>query len=81
MRYAKLINGKIEWARNPLWIGNTMIANPTEEHYKSMGFLPVVLQEIPQKEGYYYEPYYEENGDVIYQKWNEKVLPLLLNVN
>lgn len=74
MRYAKLINGKIEWAKNPLWIGNTMVANPTEEHYKSMGFLPVVLQEIPQKDGYYFEPRYIEIDGKIYQYWEEKVL-------
>lgn len=73
MRYAKLINGKIEFAKNPLWIGDTMVSNPTAEHYKSACFLPVVFQEIPQKDGYYYEPFYEEKDGAIHQYWEERI--------
>ena len=78
MRYGKIINGKIEFAKNPLWFGNTMVSNPTEKHYKELGYLPIITQPIPQKDGYYYEPYYVEVDNSIYQFWTEKVADLLI---
>ena len=78
MRYGKIINNdKIEFAKNPLWIDGKMIANPTEEHYVQAGYLPVITQPIPQRDGYYYEPYYKVISGAIYEFWDEKIASVL----
>ena len=78
MRYGKMVDGKIEFAKNPLWLGKTMVANPTEKHYIEAGYLPVIMQNIPNNDGYYYEPYYVEVDGKIYQYWTEKVASKLV---
>lgn len=77
MRYGKIVDGKIKFANNPLWIGDTMIANPTKKHYTEAGYLPVITQPMPQRDGYYYEPYYTEIAGAIYEFWTEKVASVL----
>lgn len=46
-------------------------ATNREDIYNAIGFYKYVETEMPVKEGYYYSAYYEKNGNVLYQKWEE----------
>lgn len=53
--------------------GEFVISNPTQEQLTEAGYKPLVTDEMPIKEGFYYIPYYEELEEVIVKKWEEHV--------
>ena len=67
MRYAKLIDDEIIYAKNPLKIDEQHIITNDFGQY---GFKPVVIPEAPTQEGYYAVPdgFEETEGEII-QKW------------
>ena len=67
MRYAKLIDGALHYAPNPIRVGGEDIFtnNPTE-----FGFKPVVYPTVPEQDGYYAVfNGWEETETDIRQKW------------
>lgn len=47
--YAKIDNGRLAYAKNPLWLENkTMIANPTEADLLRLGYKKVIMGEYPK---------------------------------
>lgn len=75
INYGKIENEKLIYAKNPLWVGNKMIGNPTAQDYENNGFKPVIYSEMPIKEGCYYTATYTDDGTVIKQGWKEHELP------
>lgn len=69
--YGKIENGILTRAKNPLWIGKKMIANPTKELLEEYGYKPIINTEKPIKEGYYYTPIYTELSSEIIESWKE----------
>ena len=72
MIYAKVNkNNQLELPKIPL-IGNGWASiGPTEVQLLSCGYLPVIENTKPVKEGYYHTPYYEQEENEIIQKWKE----------
>ena len=59
--YAKLIDGKLEYAPNKLIIGEEQIFNAPAEIYSKKGYVPVVKSEIPESDdNFHYSPVYTE---------------------
>lgn len=46
-------------------------ATNREEIYNPIGFYKLVKTKIPEKEGFYYTEFFEKDGNVLYQKWEE----------
>ena len=70
MRYAKLIEGVIEWAPKKIKDGNTVTYNPPAEMLTELGYLPVTMTDPPEApEGYYAESHWEEQDGEIVQVW------------
>lgn len=77
MRYAKLINNQIQYAPNPIKVGDRVIGNPPGEVYIQQGFLPVIETDPPEApEGYYYSPGWEEQDGQIVQTWELVEIPI-----
>lgn len=71
--YAKLINGKLQIAPNPLIVDDMTIANPTEEMLIQQGYMLVVETVKPyDSSDYYYKDKYVVTDNKIIQSW-EKV--------
>lgn len=70
-RYAKLKNGALKFAPNPIRVGNNYIGNPPAHIYIEKGYKPVVHTEYPEEvpEGYHYEEKWVENYEAITQTW------------
>ena len=80
MRYAKLINGEMHFAPNPVIIDDRQIGNPPREVYVEQGYKPVYYSDPPEAEpGFIAVPHWEEDvvmGDpVINQVWVVEVEP------
>lgn len=45
-----------------------------EKIYNEMGYLRYIRSEMPVKPGFYFTPYYEEDGKCLYQRWQEHEL-------
>ena len=72
--YAKIIDGNIQFAKRIEKIGGEMVNFPTEEQYRSIGFLPVRFVDYPD-DGKYYEESWEEADDEIVRTWTMVELP------
>ena len=71
MNYAKLIDGKLVLAPNPILVGGNYIGNPPGSVYEDAGYKPVVYTDPPTvEEGYIAVPDWEEEGDEIVQTWS-----------
>ena len=76
MKYAKLINGEMHFAPNPIIIADRQIGNPPGEVYEEQGSLPVVYTDPPVVEpGYVAVPGWEEQAEEIVQVWTVEVEP------
>lgn len=70
MDYAKLIDGAIRFASNPIIVADRQIGNPPGEVYLSEGFKPVTYTDPPEVEpGYIAVPGWEETETEIVQTW------------
>ena len=76
MKYAKLIDGQLVCAPNPIIIADRQIGNPPGEVYLSEGYKPVVYTDPPETEpGYIAVPGWEENAGAIVQTWTVEEEP------
>ena len=65
MEYAKICGDKVSvYTKKTVRIGNTLIANPTRETMQSLGYKPLVEDELPLGEGAM-RVFYRDEGDVI----------------
>lgn len=90
MEYAKMIDGELLFAPNPIVIGDRQIGNPPNSVYEEQGYKPVRYTDPPVVEpGYIAVPCWEDDGDEIVQTWSiepegdlsaEEVLDILLGV-
>ena len=70
MTYAKLINNQIQFAPNPIIVGDRQIGNPPGEVYEVQGYKPVTYTDSPEVEpGYIAVPGWEEQAEAIVQTW------------
>lgn len=77
MKYAKLIDGEIFFAPNPIIIGDRQIGNPPGEVYEAEGYKPVVYTDPPVVEpGYIAVPGWEETAEEIVQIWTVEQVPI-----
>ena len=71
MTYAKLIDGEIQFAPNPILVGGNYIGNPPASVYEADGYKEVVYTDPPSVEpGYIAVPGWQEEDDEIVQVWN-----------
>lgn len=73
MRYAKLTDGEIIYAKNPLEIDEQLIITNDFTQY---GYKPVIIPEPPEEDGYY--PVFDgwdETEEEIVQKWRLEPIP------
>ena len=71
MKYAKLIDGDLILAPNPLLVGANYIGNPPGSVYEAEGYKPVVYTDPPTvEEGYIAVPGWDEEDDEIVQTWS-----------
>lgn len=71
MRYAKLIDGVIEFAPKKIKDGDSTTYNPTGEMLEELGYLPVMFTDPPETEpGYYAVSEWEEIDGTIVQRWH-----------
>ena len=77
MRYAKLIEGELILAPNPIIIGDRQIGNPPGEVYEAEGYKPVIYTEPPVVEpGYVAVPGWTETAEEIVQTWTVEEEPI-----
>lgn len=70
MNYAKLINGDLSYAPNPIIHDGVWIGNPSAEVYLAEGYLPVIYTEPPQTNpGYVAVCGWYDEGDALRQTW------------
>lgn len=77
MKYAKLINGEMYFAPNPIIVGDRQIGNPPGSVYEAEGYKPVVYSDPPGEApaGYQWtETWSEEDGN-IQQGWVLEAVP------
>lgn len=69
--YAKLINGNLQPAPNPIYIDPWWIGNPTPEMLISEGYKPVRFTDPPTepREGYQWSEVWSETDTEIVQGW------------
>lgn len=70
MRYAKLIDGSIVYAPNPILHDGLWYGNPPASVYEAEGYKPVRYTEPPTVEpGFVAVPGWEETPEAIVQTW------------
>lgn len=70
MRYAKLINGSISYAPNPILHAGLWYGNPPGSVYEAEGYKPVIYTDPPETQpGYIAVPGWEETETEIVQIW------------
>lgn len=71
MTYAKLIDGKLVFAPNPIRVGGNFIGNPPASVYEAEGYKPVHFNEPPTepREGYQWVETWGETDTEIVQDW------------
>ena len=76
MNYAKLIDGNLVLAPNPVTIDGRRIGNPPAETLLALGYLPVIYTEPPTVEPGYVavEGWTEEAGSIV-QTWTVEEEP------
>lgn len=76
MRYAKIVEGDLQYAPNPIVDGAVRIGNPPEDVYLRRGYKPVRYTDPPETEpGYLAVPGWEETEEAIVQTWTVDVEP------
>ena len=76
MAYGKLINNELQYAPNPIVIGDRQIGNPPGEVYLEQGYLPVTYTDPPEVEpGYIAVLGWEEQDEAIVQIWTVEEEP------
>ena len=71
MKYAKLIDGEIQFAPNPILVDGNYIGNPPAEVLEADGWKEVIYTDPPTVEpGYVAVPGWQEEDDEIVQVWN-----------
>lgn len=74
--YAKLINGNLQPAPNPIYIAPYWIGNPTPEMLIADGYKPVAYTDPPQTDsGYIAVPGWTETAESIVQTWTVETEP------
>ena len=77
MKYAKLINGFLIYAPNPILVEGSYIGNPARSVYESQGYKLVRYTEPEEApEGYDWAEVWTETGSEIVQGWEAVELPL-----
>lgn len=70
MKYARLNNGKISYAPNPILHGGNYICNPPADVLEAEGYKPVRFTEPPEVEpDFVAVPGWEETAEEIVQTW------------
>lgn len=70
MSYAKLIDGNLSYAPNPIRHNSVLIGNPPAEVYLSEGYKPVTLTNQPEPLGVgWWIETWTETEDAIVQGW------------
>ena len=71
MRYAKLINGFLTYATNPILHNGLWYGNPPSEIYEAEGYKPVRFTDPPTEpgEGYQWSETWSETDTEIVQGW------------
>jgi hypothetical protein len=71
MTYAKLIDGNLRLAPNPILVGGNYIGNPPASVYEAEGYKPLVYTDPPTVEpGYIAVPDWQEEDNEIVQVWH-----------
>lgn len=78
MKYAKLINGSIFYAPNPIAHDGMIRYNPPGSVYEAEGYKPVRYTDHPGEpdEGYQWSETWSETADEIVQGWEEMLVPI-----
>lgn len=77
MRYAKLIDGQIQFAPHKLTVGEYVVYNPTPEMLIAEGYKPVIYTDPPETQpGYIAVPGWTENALEIVQVWTVEQVPI-----
>ena len=76
MRYAKLVEGYPSYSPKRMVIGNDWVYNPTEEQLSELGYLPVIVSDLPETDEQHYAvcTWAEEDGHIV-QSWTVEELP------
>lgn len=76
MRYAKLNDGSISYAPNPIQHNGLWYGNPPGSVYEADGYKPVRFTEPPEtKSGYIAVSGWKETAEEIVQTWTEELEP------
>lgn len=71
MKYAKLINGSLRCAGNPILADGCWKGNPPDAVYASLGFKPVIFAKPPEAEpGFHAVESWTETAEAIMQDWS-----------
>ena len=77
MKYAKLIDGQIQFAPRKLTVGEYTVYNPTPEMLIAEGYKPVIYTDPPETQpGYIAVPGWTENALEIAQVWTVEQVPI-----
>lgn len=78
MIYAKLIEGGLIFAPNPIKVGDAYIGNPPGSVYEAEGYKPVRYTDPPTEpgEGYQWQESWSETDTEIVQGWELVELPI-----
>ena len=77
MKYAKLIDGEIHFAPNPILIDGNNVGNPPAEILIEQGYKIVIYTDPPVvADGYIAVPGWEENVYEIVQTWTVEEAPV-----
>lgn len=71
MNYAKLIEGELIFAPNPIKVGDTYIGNPPSSVYEAEGYKQLLYADKPSEApaGYYWVETWTEGENLIQQGW------------
>lgn len=83
MRYAKLNNGQIYFAPNPILHNGLWYGNPPAEVLENEGYKPVTRteQQGEAPEGYAWRETWTDNGSEIVQGWEAVELPPEMDIS
>ena len=80
MKYAKLIDGNLSFAPNPITVDCICYGNPPAEIYQAEGYKPVHYTEAPAVEpGYIAVQGWTETTEEIVQMWTEELEPVTVD--
>ena len=75
--FAKSIDGiSLEFAPSEFDFGGVHYnATNSEEIYNAIGYFRIKRTDAPIKDGFYFTPFYEIEGNVLLEKWEEHEIP------